>query len=85
MRIVFYSHSSVLGNGAPESLLGIVSRLSIRHNCLVITPNEGSLNLELTKQNIQNKILPFQWSSNLDNVINASSFRKNLKLEPTLL
>lgn len=80
MRIVFYSHSSVLGNGAAESLLSIVSGLALKHNCLVITPNNGTLNTELTKRNIPNKIIPYTWSSNFNNKLKPLALRTNLRL-----
>lgn len=80
MRIVFYSHSSVLGNGAAESLLSIVSGLALKHNCIVITPNEGALNTELTKRNIQHKIIPFTWSSNFNNELKPSDIKSSFRL-----
>lgn len=65
MRIIFYSHMSELGNGATESLFGIVKTLSRNHDCCVITPYQGTFNSELTRLKIQNTALPFKWSSSV--------------------
>jgi glycosyltransferase involved in cell wall biosynthesis len=79
MRIVFYSHMSQLGNGANESFLAIVNCLSKRHECYVITPNKGTLNEELDKLKINNTIIPFRWSSQINNDYKKISFIDSLK------
>jgi glycosyltransferase involved in cell wall biosynthesis len=63
MQIVFYSHQSRLGSGGTESLLGIVRYLSKKHDCFVVTPTKGALNIELSNLGISNIIIPFKWSS----------------------
>jgi len=80
MRIVFYSHTGHLGNGAAESLLSLVTALSVKHSCLVITRNEGGLNKALTDKNIPNKVLPYKWSSNFDNLINYKNLKKSFRI-----
>lgn len=79
MRIVFYSHMSQLGNGATESFLAIVNCLSKRHECYVITPNKGTLNEELDKLKINNAIIPFKWTSNVNNNLKISKFKFSLE------
>lgn len=80
MKIVFYSHTSSLGNGASESLLSIVTWFSIKYECVVITPGKGTFNFELDKRNIQNKVLPFHWSSNFNNQFKSKSVKGKIKL-----
>ena len=80
MRVVFYSHMAQLGNGGTESLLGLVKGLSKIHDCCVITPYDGDLNMELERLNIKHKTLPFKWSSNVNNNLNPSKIRISLKL-----
>ncbi|MTH17534.1 glycosyltransferase family 4 protein [Flavobacterium sp. LC2016-01] len=79
MRIVFYSHMGQLGNGANESFLGIVSGLSQKHECFVITPYKGTLNEELDNLKINNTIIPFKWSSQSKNDYKKVSFIDSLK------
>ncbi len=79
MRIVFYSHTGQLGNGGAKSLLSLVSALSVKHSCLVITRDEGDLNKVLTDRNIPNQVLPYEWSSNFDNVINLKNVSKSYR------
>lgn len=80
MNIIFYSHTGSLGNGGAESLLSIVSWFALRYKCLVITPDEGTLNIELTKRNIQNKVLPYYWASNFNNFLGSRTIWSKLCL-----
>lgn len=80
MRIVYYSHTGQLGNGGAKSLLGMVSALSSKHTCLVITRDKGTLNKALTDKNIPNVVLPYVWSSNFDNIISFKKPRKSFRL-----
>lgn len=80
MNIVFYSHTGYLGNGGAESLLAIVSLLNEKYNCLVVTPNKGSLNVTLDKKGIPNMILPFTWSSDYNNSFNNRKTFAKMKL-----
>lgn len=79
MRIIFYSHMSELGNGATESLFGIVKTLSQNHDCCVITPYLGGFNSELTDLGIQNTALPFKWSSGVVKKIEGNTMLRALK------
>lgn len=80
MRVVFYAHMAKRGNGGTESLLAVVTQLSIKHNCMVITPEFGSLNEELTKRNIKNKVLRFNWTSKPNNRLDFKLSKRNFNL-----
>ena len=80
MRIVFYTHMGQLGNGGTESLFGIVKELSKKHDCYVITPYKGDLNYKLSDLGIQNSILPFKWSSNVNNSLKHKSFKQRIAI-----
>jgi len=80
MKIALYSHTGHLGNGGAKSLLSIVDALSTKHNCLVITRDKGALNKALTDKNIPNKVLPYVWSSNFDNILSFKKPRKSFRL-----
>nr|WP_284698356.1 glycosyltransferase family 4 protein [Algibacter sp.] len=52
--------------------------MSKKNDCYVITPSQGSLNLKLNILGINNKVIPFKWSSNFGNSLNFNQLKKTL-------
>ena len=61
IRIIFITHYTEL-YGANRSLLNLLDGLGLIgiNNILVLTPNEGKINEELKKRNIQTQVIPFK-------------------------
>jgi glycosyltransferase involved in cell wall biosynthesis len=67
VTIIFYSHTSSIGNGGAESLLDIVKELSKQHICYVMLPTIGSLQTRFESIGVACIISGHKWSSNYNN------------------
>jgi len=96
-RWLFLSHTGDLFGGAERSLLEIVTDLKARgHECMVITPAQGTLTAALKKHGVRVHVVHFDWwlrgrgdKDDFDNhaADNAAAVRSMLKIvgsyEPT--
>lgn len=63
MKILAFSHTGLDTGGAEQCLLEYIDVLKVRgHECKVIMPHEGAMQMRLAKNGIQSKIIGYGWA-----------------------